>query len=42
MIKNIGKGKFSEVFLARHKASNLVVGLKILEKAYLREHRLEE
>lgn len=42
LIKNIGKGKFSEVFLGRHKTSNLVVGVKILEKAYLSEHRLEE
>ena len=41
LIKNIGKGKFSEVFLAREVSSNLLVGLKVLEKGYLQEQRLE-
>lgn len=39
--KPLGKGKFGRVYLAREKSSKYIVALKILFKAEMREHRVE-
>ena len=38
----LGRGKFSEVFLARERLSGFVVALKIMKKSFLKEYGLEE
>lgn len=39
--KFLGGGKFGKVYLAREKKSKFVVGLKVLNKTQLTQHRLE-
>ena len=36
-IKEMGKGKFGVVWLARHKETNFIVALKKISKAVVRE-----
>ncbi|KAL4439313.1 hypothetical protein ABPG74_016976 [Tetrahymena malaccensis] len=38
----LGKGKFSEVFLAREKLSGFIIALKIMQKSFLKEYGLED
>eukprot|EP01017_Pseudomicrothorax_dubius_P038926 TRINITY_DN5912_c0_g3_i4.p1 TRINITY_DN5912_c0_g3~~TRINITY_DN5912_c0_g3_i4.p1 ORF type:complete len:351 (+),score=66.65 TRINITY_DN5912_c0_g3_i4:125-1177(+) len=39
--KQLGRGKFGQVFLARERESKFVVALKILSKAELKRHKVE-
>ncbi|EAR92311.2 Serine/Threonine kinase domain protein (macronuclear) [Tetrahymena thermophila SB210] len=38
----LGKGKFSEVYLAREKLSGFIIALKIMQKNFLKEYGLED
>lgn len=39
---SLGRGKFSEVMLAREKKSGIIVALKVMKKAFLCENGLQE